>query len=107
MDLKEHELEWVARHLGHDIKVHREFYRLHSNTAEVVKVGKLLLATEEGLSKYAGKGLSDVTLSDIEEDEETDSVSDDAASNDTGELLALLTWLWCLAVRGTSCAFLL
>ena len=49
MDLKEHKLEWVARHLGHDIKVHREFYRLHSNTAVVVKVGKLLLATDEGL----------------------------------------------------------
>lgn len=65
MDLKEHELERGARHFGHIIRVHREFHRLQINTAEIVKVGKLLLATE-GLSKYAGKGLSDFTLFDIE-----------------------------------------
>ena len=40
-DLKEHELEWVARHLGYDISVHRENYRLHDDTAEVVKVGEV------------------------------------------------------------------
>ena len=40
-DLKEHELEWVARHLVHDSSVHREYYRLHDKTAEVVKVGEV------------------------------------------------------------------
>jgi hypothetical protein len=63
-------LEWLARHLGHSIKVHKEFYRLQSNVAEVVKVGKLLLANEKGLSQYSGQTLDEITLSDIEGEEE-------------------------------------
>ena len=84
LDLKEHELEWVARHLGHDISVHREYYRLRDNTAEVVKVGKLLLAAEEGLSKYAGKKLEEVTLSDIDGEDE-DEISHGMDSGEESE----------------------
>ncbi len=29
LDLKEQEREWLARHLGQDIRVHRDFYRKH------------------------------------------------------------------------------
>ena len=29
LDVKEHELEWVARHPCYDISVHREYYRPH------------------------------------------------------------------------------
>lgn len=54
--------------MGHNIAVHREYYRLPSNTIEVAKVGKLLLAMERGIDKYKGCKLDDITLSDIEED---------------------------------------
>ena len=26
LDLRENELDWLARHLGHEITVHREYY---------------------------------------------------------------------------------
>ena len=30
VNLDENELEWLCNHMGHDIRVHREFYRLPS-----------------------------------------------------------------------------
>ena len=38
LDLQEKELDWLARHMGHDIRVHREYYRLHESTLELAKV---------------------------------------------------------------------
>ena len=46
--LKETEVDWLAQHLGHDIKVHCEFYQLHESTIEIAKVSKLLLAVDSG-----------------------------------------------------------
>lgn len=63
IDLSESELDWLARHMGHDIAVHREYYRLHDSTLELAKVSKLLLAVEEGnASKWQGKKLSEIQL---------------------------------------------
>lgn len=73
MDLKDNELEWLANHLGHNISVHQEYYRLPENTLQTAKVGKLLLAIESGIGKYKGKQLDEMTeLSDIEEEDEED-----------------------------------
>lgn len=67
MDIKEHELEFLTKHLGHTMGTHRKYYRLPSNALEVAKVGKLLLALEAGVDKYAGMSLDDISLdSDIE-----------------------------------------
>jgi len=44
LNLKNNELDSLAKFLGHDINVHREFYRLPQNTIELAKVSKLLLA---------------------------------------------------------------
>ena len=46
--LKKNELDWLARHMGHDIHVHREYYRLHESTLELAKVFRLLIAFDEG-----------------------------------------------------------
>lgn len=63
IDLNEGELEWLARHMGHDLAVHREYYRLHDSTLELAKVSKLLLAVDEGqASKWQGKKLSEIEL---------------------------------------------
>ena len=63
LDLHKHELDWLARHLGHDIQVHREYYRLHESTIELAKVGKILEAVDEGkTSKWAGKSLDEIDL---------------------------------------------
>ena len=63
LDLQENELDWLARHLGHDIRVHREYYRLHDSTIELAKVGKLLCTVDEGkASQWAGRSLDEIDL---------------------------------------------
>ena len=68
LDLKSNELDWLATHLGHNIAVHREFYRLPMNVVEVAKVGKLLTAVEKGVQRYSGKSLDEIDLTDIGRD---------------------------------------
>lgn len=63
LSLKETEVDWLARHLGHDIRVHRDFYRLHESTIEIAKVSKLLLTVDQGKTgKFAGKTLTEIDL---------------------------------------------
>ena len=44
--LEDNKLDWLARHIGHGIKVHREYYRLQDSTLELAKVSKLLMAVD-------------------------------------------------------------
>ncbi|KAJ8313142.1 hypothetical protein KUTeg_009308 [Tegillarca granosa] len=63
LDLQDGELEWLAKHLGHDMNTHKNFYRQNEATVEIAKVSKLLLAAESGqISKYKGKNLQEITL---------------------------------------------
>ncbi|XP_073805417.1 uncharacterized protein si:ch211-235f1.3 isoform X3 [Danio rerio] len=62
MNLKDHELDQVAKFMGHDIRVHREYYRLTENTIQLAKMSKLLMAIECGTSLYKGKSLDEIDL---------------------------------------------
>lgn len=63
LNLKNHELDPVADFLGHDIRVHREFYRLPDATTQLAKVSKLLLALEKGsLTSLQGKTLEEIEI---------------------------------------------
>ena len=63
MDLDENELGWIASHLSHDVRTHKNFYRQHESSLELAKVSKLLLAAEYGkISQYSGKRLRDINL---------------------------------------------
>ncbi|XP_073701194.1 uncharacterized protein [Garra rufa] len=48
LDLTEQELEQVARFMGHDIRVHCDFYRQTDKTFQIAKISKLLFAMEQG-----------------------------------------------------------
>ena len=48
VNLKDNELDIVAQFLGHDVRTHREYYRLPTSTVQVAKVTKLLLEMEKG-----------------------------------------------------------
>ena len=62
-DLTENEYDWLARHLGHDVRVHREFYRLQENAVELTKVSRLLLAVDQGEAhKFTGKKLNEINI---------------------------------------------
>ena len=48
--------------MGHDLSVHKEYYRLQDHTLELVKIGKLLLAIDKGCANLVGKKLDDISL---------------------------------------------
>ena len=49
MNLTENEMDQIASHLGHDLTVHKKYYRLPESTVELSKIAKLLMSTEDGL----------------------------------------------------------
>ena len=64
VDMTETEMGWLARHLGHDIHVHKEYYRLPDTTLEMAVVGNLLMAVDEGRAhQFKGKNPRDIQLS--------------------------------------------
>ncbi|XP_028418000.1 uncharacterized protein LOC114542728 [Dendronephthya gigantea] len=82
LSLEEKEMDWLARHLGHDIRTHREYYRLHESTIEIAKISKLLLAVDSGkASSLKGKSLDEISIDDISEPE----LTDDERGDDDGE----------------------
>ncbi|KAJ8321044.1 hypothetical protein KUTeg_002631 [Tegillarca granosa] len=64
--MKETDVAEVARHMGHELSVHRKFYRLQDDIIELAKISKLLLAVERGKAhKYSGISLDDLDLEDV------------------------------------------
>lgn len=65
-DLGEGDLRWLADHMGHNIDVHREYYRLRESTVELTKVSRLLLAIDEGNAhNFTGKKLSEINIEGV------------------------------------------
>ena len=87
LSLKEHEMESLATFMGHDIRVHTQFYRLPLDVIQVARVAKIFLAAEQGrISEYAGKQLSDISIDDKEEVEEVEACSgEDSDMSDNDE----------------------
>lgn len=62
-NMTENECEWLARHLGHDITLHRECYRLHESAGELTKVSRILMTVYKGdVHKYAGKPINKIDI---------------------------------------------
>ena len=67
LNLKDNELDILATFMGHDIRVHREYYRLPDETLQVAKISKVLLSLENGqFSENQGRSLDDITV-DVDE----------------------------------------
>ena len=63
INLEEKELEMLAGYLGHDISVHREFYRLPEDTLQLAKCGKLLMLMDQGnFAENSGKRLDEIDV---------------------------------------------
>ncbi|KAK7907053.1 hypothetical protein WMY93_015665 [Mugilogobius chulae] len=63
LNLSNTELDQLADFLGHDVRVHRQFYRLPEGTIQLAKVSKILMALEQGrMAEFKGKGLDDITI---------------------------------------------
>jgi len=56
LNLSENNQDILAAFMGHDIRVHRSFYRLPESTLELAKVTKILHSINNGtIGKYKGK----------------------------------------------------
>ena len=63
LNLQERELEMLANFLGHDLTIHREYYRLPESTTQIAKCGKMLMLMEQGkFGDFAGKKLDEIEL---------------------------------------------
>ncbi|XP_026108933.1 uncharacterized protein LOC113081109 [Carassius auratus] len=84
LNLKNNELDQVADFLGHDIRVHRDYYRLPEATTQLAKISKLLLAMEKGcLPNLQGKSLDDIEIEDeINMTDSDDSDPEESESDD-------------------------
>ena len=60
INLKNNEMDQLANFLGHDIRVHREFYRLPESCTQVIRISKLLMAAENGVNQFQGKSLDEL-----------------------------------------------
>ncbi|XP_030218994.1 uncharacterized protein LOC115548476 [Gadus morhua] len=80
LNLQETELDQLADFMGHDIRVHRQFYRLPEGTLQLVKISKILMAMEQGrLSDFQGKSLEEINIDPTETiqlDKHTESEDD-------------------------------
>ncbi|XP_041474303.1 uncharacterized protein LOC121423085 [Lytechinus variegatus] len=87
MNLKENEMDILANFLGHDIRVHREYYRLPEETIQIAKVSKILLSIENGnLQNLTGRNLDDIELLDDE---------GNCSSKIVITVLTVLSWNYC------------
>ncbi|XP_062381350.1 uncharacterized protein LOC134069402 [Sardina pilchardus] len=85
LNLKDTEMDQLADFMGHDIRVHRQFYRLPEGTLQLAKISKVLLALEQGrVAEFKGKNIEEINIEPYEklnlvsnmsesEDEESDS----------------------------------
>lgn len=63
LNLTDTELDQLADFMGHDIRVHRKFYRLPEGTLQLAKISKVLMALEQGrVSEFKGKNLDEINL---------------------------------------------
>ncbi|CAG2210148.1 unnamed protein product [Mytilus edulis] len=67
LNLKENELDILANFLGHDVRNHRELYRLPKHTLEIAKVSKLLISLKNGVfSGLVEKSLAEIAVNSDE-----------------------------------------
>jgi len=87
LSLQEHEMDSLATFMGHDIRVHRQYYRMPLDVVQIAKVSKIFLAAEKGtIGEYAGKELRDILIDqneDVAEDSSDDSDCSEVAEQTT------------------------
>jgi len=63
LNLEKNELEMLATFLGHDVEIHKKYYRLPENTLQLAKCSKLMLLMEKGgIGKLQGKTLDEIEV---------------------------------------------
>nr|XP_054606750.1 uncharacterized protein LOC107395173 [Nothobranchius furzeri]XP_054606751.1 uncharacterized protein LOC107395173 [Nothobranchius furzeri] len=84
--LRDNEMDNLADFLGHDIRVHRQYYRLPEGTLQLAKISKVLMALERGqLSSFKGQNLDEINIDPEEKmsdsEDEQDLLTEDPAAS--------------------------
>ncbi|ROI26833.1 hypothetical protein DPX16_23851 [Anabarilius grahami] len=67
LNMNDTEMDQLADFLGHDIRIHRKYYRLPEGTLQLAKITKVLMAMEQGrLNEFRGKGLDQININPTE-----------------------------------------
>ncbi|KAL6465734.1 hypothetical protein MHYP_G00258670 [Metynnis hypsauchen] len=64
LNMTDTEMDQLASFLGHDIRIHHEFYRLPEKTLQLAKISKVLMALEQGrlVAEFHGKNLDEIGI---------------------------------------------
>ena len=63
LNLQKNKLELLARFMGHDIRIHRDFYRLHNTVHQTAKLSNIFLSLEKGeIVKHYGKSPEEIQV---------------------------------------------
>ncbi|XP_052806669.1 uncharacterized protein LOC128235921 [Mya arenaria] len=82
LNLGHNDQDVLAKFMGHDINVHREYYRLPQSTLEIAKVSKVLHAINSGtIGRLQGKDLDEIDTMEPLEAEQPSSDDDDDDDN--------------------------
>lgn len=89
MNLNKNELDVLANFMGHDIRVHRQFYRLPEDILQIAKVSKVLLNLEKGRSDLlVGNNLDSVNVGEqetaMDEDSEDEELEQEESPEENG-----------------------
>ncbi|KAK0136496.1 hypothetical protein N1851_027394 [Merluccius polli] len=80
LNLNDTEQDLLADFLGHDIRVHRKFYRLPEGTLQLAKISKVLMACEQGrLAEFKGKSLDQISISPNDQSEIMEESSEESS----------------------------
>ncbi|XP_041833038.1 uncharacterized protein LOC121634460 [Melanotaenia boesemani] len=83
LNMTDTEMDQLANFLGHDIRIHREFYRLPEKTLQLAKISKVLMALENGrLAEFHGKNLDEIQIDPEENILNLDEEDDDNENDD-------------------------
>ncbi|KAF7641213.1 hypothetical protein LDENG_00288930 [Lucifuga dentata] len=84
LNMTDTEMDQLANFLGHDIRIHREFYRLPEKTLQLAKISKVLMALKQGrLAEFHGKNLDEIGIEPDEkvlDSDEEDSIHGENSS---------------------------
>lgn len=62
LNMTDTEMDQLANFLGHDTRIHRQFYRLPEKTLQLAKISKVLMALEQGRLAEHGKNLDEIGI---------------------------------------------
>ncbi|XP_062391598.1 uncharacterized protein LOC134079526 [Sardina pilchardus] len=85
LNMTETEMDQLANFLGHDLVVHREYYRLPEGTLQLAKIRKVLMSIEQGrLMEFKGKNLDEIEIQPHEKVQLLDEGMEDEEHEDIG-----------------------